>query len=58
MSRRRTLIPYPDVAAKASAKIAAPSTHVQPEWSCGTGQHEEPMYVVDPQGRIIRTLHR
>ena len=52
--------PYtlPRAAAKASAKIAAPSTHAQPEWTCGTGQHEEPMYVVDQQGNIIRTLHR
>ena len=24
----------------------------------GTGQHQEPIYVVDPQGRIVRTLHR
>ena len=50
--------PYtlPDAAAKASAKIAAPSTHAQPKWTCGVGQHQEPMYVVDQQGRIIRTL--
>ena len=43
--------PYtlPDVASKASAKIAAPSTHAH-------GQHQEPMYVVDPQGRIVRTI--
>ena len=45
-----------DAAAKASAKIAAPATHIQPEWSCGTGQHQEPIYVVDPQGRIVRTI--
>ena len=50
--------PYtlPDAAAKASAKIAAPSTRAQPEWTCGTGQHQEPIYVVDPQGRIVRTI--
>ena len=41
---------------KASAKIAAPPTHAEPEWSCGTGQHQEPIYVVDPQGRIVRTI--
>ena len=41
---------------KASAKIAAPSTHAQPEFSCGTGQYQDPIYVVDPQGRIVRTL--
>ena len=45
-----------DAAAKASAKIAAPATHAEPEWSCGTGQQREPIYVVDPQGRIVRTI--
>ena len=52
--------PYtlPSVAAKASAKIAAPSTHAQPEFSCGVGEQREPIYVVDEQGNIIRTLHR
>ena len=52
--------PYtlPRAAAKASAKIAAPSAHAQPEFSCGTGQYQEPIYVVDEQGNIIRTLHR
>ncbi len=44
-------------AARASAKIAAPST-MEPEFSCGVGQQQEPTYVVDPQGNIIRTLHR
>ena len=48
----------PSAAAKASAKIAAPSTHAQPEWSCGIGQQQEPIYVVDEQRNIIRTLHR
>ena len=50
--------PYtlPDASAKPSAKIAASSTHAQPEWSCGTGQQQEPIYVVDPQGRIVRTI--
>ena len=46
----------PSAAAKASAKITAPPTHAEPELSCGVGQEREPMYVVDPQGRIIRTL--
>ena len=52
--------PYtlPSAAAKASAKIAAPSTHAQPEFSCGVGEQREPIYVVDEQGNIIRTLHR
>ena len=43
-------------AAKASAKVAAPFTHAEPEFSCGTGQQQGPIYVVDQQGRIIRTL--
>ena len=43
-------------AAKASAKIAAPSTHAQPEWSCGVGEQREPIYVIDQEGRIVRTL--
>ena len=47
-----------DAVAKASAKIAAPSTHAGREWSCGTGEQREPIYVVDEQGNIIRTLHR
>ena len=52
--------PYtlPLATAKASAKVAAPATHVQPEWSCGTGQVREPIYVVDEQGNISRTLYR
>ena len=50
--------PYtlPGVAAKASAKIAAPSTHAVPELSCGVDLRREPIYVIDPQGRIIRTI--
>ena len=43
-------------AAKVSAKITAPSTHAQPEWTCGVGEQREPIYVVDQQGRIILTL--
>ena len=43
-------------AAKASAKITARPTHAEPELSCGVGQEREPMYVVDPQGRIIRII--
>ncbi|MYB69313.1 MAG: hypothetical protein F4X75_12515, partial [Gemmatimonadetes bacterium] len=54
--------PYilPSAAAKASAKVAAPSTHAdhaEPEWSCGVGEQREPIYVVDQQGRIIRTIN-
>ena len=52
--------PYtlPGAAAKARAKIAAPSTHAEPELSCGVGQQREPIYVVDQQGNVIRTLQR
>ena len=34
----------------------APSPRVVPEMSCGVDLRQEPIYVVDPQGRIIRTL--
>ena len=52
--------PYtlPDAAAKASAKIAAPHTHVQSHLLWGIGQEQEPIYVVDQQGHIVRTLQR
>ena len=29
-----------------------------PKRTCGVGQQREPIYVIDPQGRIVRTLHR
>ena len=50
--------PYtlPSAAAKARAKIAAPSTHAQPELSCGVGQAREPIYVVDELGNTVRTI--
>ena len=34
----------------------APSPRAVPELSCGVGLRWEPIYVVDPQGRIIRTI--
>lgn len=37
---------------RAAAKVLAS------ERTCGTGQQREPIYVVDPQGRVVRTLHR
>ena len=54
---------------RASAKVSAaakPSLAGDDRWpgrlapkrTCGVGQHQEPIYVVDPQGRVIRTLHR
>ena len=48
--------PYtlPRAAAKASAKIAAASTPAEPEWTCGGGQAQEPIYVVDEQRRVHR----
>ena len=52
--------PYtlPLAAAKASAKITALPTHAPPKLLCGVGEQREPIYVVDEQGNIIRTLHR
>ena len=52
--------PYtlPLAAAKASAKITALPTHAPPKLLCGVGEQREPIYVVDPQGRIVRTLQR
>ena len=43
-------------AAQASAKVAA--THAEPELLCGVGDGEKraPIYVVDQQGYIIRTI--
>ena len=32
--------------------------HVEPELTCGAGLMNEPIYVIDPQGRIVRTIHR
>ena len=34
----------------------APFPRAVPELSCGAGLRREPIYVVDPQGRIIRTI--
>ena len=33
----------------------APSPRAVPKLSCGTALRQEPIYVIDPQGRIIRT---
>ena len=32
--------------------------HAEPELTCGAGLMNEPIYVVDPQGRVVRTIHR
>ena len=47
--------PYtlPDAAA---AKVAAFHPQAEPQPMCGVGTERKPIYVVDPQGRIIRTL--
>ena len=47
--------PYtlPDAAA---AKVAAFHPQAEPRPVCGVGTERKPIYVVDPQGRIIRTL--
>ena len=54
--------PYtlPGAAAKASAKVAAHSTQAEPKPVVRHRhrQQQEPIYVVDPQGNIVRTLHR
>jgi len=34
----------------------APSLRAVPKLSCGAGLRREPIYVIDPQGRIIRTI--
>ena len=33
-------------------------SHAEPDLTCGAGQMNEPIYVVDPQGRIVRTINR
>ncbi len=33
-------------------------THTAPELTCGAEPMNEPIYVVDPQGRIVRTINR
>ena len=33
-------------------------SHAEPDLTCGAGQMNEPIYVVDPQGRIVRTISR
>ncbi len=35
-----------------------PPAHTEPELTCGTGLRREPIYVVDPQGRVIRTIRQ
>ena len=35
-----------------------PLDRAEPELTCGAGQINEPIYVVDSQGRIVRTIHR
>ena len=56
--------PYtlPSAAAKVVAAGSTPDDRLPgrlaPQRTCGAGQHQEPIYVVDPQGRIVRTLHR
>ena len=56
--------PYtlPRAAAKVVAAGSTPDDHLPgrlvPQRACGVGQQHEPIHVVDPQGRIVRTLHR
>ena len=39
------------------SRFASP-THTAPELTCGAGLLNEPIYVVDPQGRVVRTIDR
>ncbi|MCY4605211.1 MAG: hypothetical protein OXE49_13350 [Gemmatimonadetes bacterium] len=59
--------PTTSAAGKASAKVSAAGSTSdgrwrrlapQSEWSDGADQQREPIYVIDPQGRIVRTLHK
>ena len=34
----------------------APPAHAEPELTCGAALINEPIYVVDPQGRVVRTI--
>ena len=36
----------------------ASPANAEPELTCGAGLMNEPIYVVDPQGRVVRTIHR
>ena len=36
----------------------APPTNAEPELTCGAGLMNEPIYVVDPQGRVVRTIRQ
>ena len=33
-------------------------SHAEPDLTCGAGQMNEPIYVVDQQGRVVRTIER
>ena len=35
---------------------AAPLADVEPKLTCGAGLMQQPIYVVDPQGRVVRTI--
>ena len=35
---------------------AAPPADAEPKLACGTGLSHQPIYVVDPQGRVVRTI--
>ena len=56
--------PYtlPRAAAKVVAAGSTPDDHLPGrlvlQRACGVGTEREPIHVVDPQGRIVRTLHR
>lgn len=59
-----SLRPMPYTLPSATAKVVAASStpddrlpgRLTSKRTCGVGQQREPIHVVDPQGRIIRTL--
>ena len=36
----------------------APPAYTEPELTCGAGPMNEPIYVVDKQGRVVRTIRQ
>lgn len=47
-----------DLARNHQVRDPGPTAHTAPELTCGAGLMNDPIYVVDPQGRIVRTISR
>ena len=45
-----------DLADERTMWRAAPPAYTEPKLTCGAGLLNEPIYVVDPQGRVVRTI--